>query len=43
MVKARKEDLADLWLREHDPYYTDSDKNKRKKGISSLRNSRAGT
>ena len=27
----REEDEADLWLREHDPYYTDPDKNKRKK------------
>lgn len=27
----REEDMADLWLREHDPYYTDPDKNKRKK------------
>ena len=31
MIFARKEDEADLWLREHDPYYTDPDKNKRKK------------
>lgn len=28
---ARKEDEADLWLRDHDPYYTDTEKNKRKK------------
>lgn len=28
---ARGEDMADKWLREHDPYYTDPDKNKRKK------------
>ena len=27
----REEDVADLWLREHDPYYTDPDKNKRAK------------
>lgn len=27
----RIEDEADLWLREHDPYYTASNKNKRKK------------
>ena len=27
----REEDQADLWLREHDPYYTDPDKNKRKR------------
>ena len=27
----REEDGADLWLREHDPYYTDPDKNKRKR------------
>lgn len=27
----REEDQADKWLREHDPYYTDSVKNKRKK------------
>ena len=27
----REEDEADLWLREHDPYYTAPDKNKRKK------------
>lgn len=26
----RNEDMADLWLREHDPYYTSPDKNKRK-------------
>ena len=26
----REEDAADLWLREHDPYYTDPKKNKRK-------------
>lgn len=26
----RKEDDADLWLREHDPYYTNPDKNKKK-------------
>lgn len=26
----RNEDMADLWLRKHDPYYTDSQKNKRK-------------
>ena len=27
----REEDQADLWLRENDPYYTDPDKNKRKR------------
>lgn len=27
----REEDEADKWLREHDPYYTSSDKNKRYK------------
>ena len=27
----RVEDMADKWLREHDPYYTASNKNKRKK------------
>ena len=27
----RNEDMADLWLREHDPYYTDPDKNKKKR------------
>jgi hypothetical protein len=27
----REEDMADKWLREHDPYYTDPDKNKRKR------------
>lgn len=27
----RTEDEADKWLREHDPYYTAPDKNKRKK------------
>lgn len=26
----REEDAADLWLREHDPYYADPKKNKRK-------------
>lgn len=26
----RAEDEADIWLREHDPYYTDPQKNKRK-------------
>lgn len=25
----RKEDDADLWLREHDPYYTNPDRNKK--------------
>jgi hypothetical protein len=30
-IKYRQEDEADKWLREHDPYYTDSRKNKRKK------------
>lgn len=27
----REEDEADLWLREHDPYYTDPKRNKREK------------
>lgn len=27
----REEDATDKWLREHDPYYTDPKKNKRKK------------
>lgn len=27
----REEDEADKWLREHDPYYTSSDRGKRKK------------
>ena len=27
----REEDEADRWLREHDPYYTAPDRNKRKK------------
>lgn len=27
----REEDMADKWLREHDPYYTAPDKNKRKR------------
>ena len=27
----RNEDDADKWLRENDPYYTDPDKNKRKR------------
>ena len=27
----REEDMADKWLREHDPYYTDPDKNKKKR------------
>ena len=27
----REEDQADKWLREHDPYYTSPEKNKRKK------------
>lgn len=27
----RNEDAADRWLREHDPYYTSPEKNKRKK------------
>lgn len=28
---SRDEDIADKWLREHDPYYTDTKRNKRKK------------
>jgi len=27
----REEDEADKWLREHDPYYTSADKNKKEK------------
>ena len=27
----REEGEADIWLREHDPYYTDTGKNKRKR------------
>ena len=27
----RSEDMADIWLRKHDPYYTSPEKNKRKK------------
>ena len=27
----REEDEADKWLRDHDPYYTDTERNKRKK------------
>lgn len=30
-AKLRKEDEADKWLREHDPYYTSTAKNKMKK------------
>lgn len=30
----RDEDEADKWLREHDPYYTSSDRDKRKKMIN---------
>lgn len=30
-IKYRQEDEADKWLREHDSYYTDNRKNKRKK------------
>ena len=30
-ARYRKEDEADKWLREHDPYYTDTEKNKKKK------------
>ena len=26
----RKEDIADKWLRKHDPYYTNPDRNKKK-------------
>lgn len=29
-MRRREEDAADLWLREHDPYYTDTNKNKRR-------------
>lgn len=28
-IFAREEDQADLWLREHDPYYTDKRSNKK--------------
>ena len=27
----REEDMADIWLRDHDPYYTNPDKNKKKR------------
>ena len=27
----RTEDMADIWLRQHDPYYTAPEKNKRKR------------
>lgn len=30
MTKIRKEDEADKWLREHDPYYTSQKRNKRR-------------
>lgn len=30
-MRYRKEDEADKWLKEHDPYYTDKRKGKRKK------------
>lgn len=30
MIKARVEDEADRWLREHDPYFLSKDKNKKK-------------
>lgn len=30
-VFRREEDQADKWLREHDPYYTNTDKDKRSK------------
>lgn len=30
-IKYRREDEADKWLREHDPYYSDTTKNKRRK------------
>lgn len=30
-IKYRQEDEADKWLREHDPYYSSTAKNKRKK------------
>lgn len=29
MIFARREDQADLWLREHDPYYTDKKRGKK--------------
>lgn len=29
--RIRKEDEADKWLREHDPYYTNTKRNKRRK------------
>lgn len=34
IMRGRKltiDDITDLWLKEHDPYYNDMDKNKRKK------------
>ena len=30
-IRYRQEDEADKWLREHDPYYSSTAKNKRKK------------
>ena len=30
-IKKRKEDEADKWLREHDPYYTDKTRDKGKR------------
>lgn len=30
-IKYRQEDEADKWLKEHDPYYSSTAKNKRKK------------
>jgi len=31
IIKYRQEDEADKWLREHDPYYSSTIKNKRRK------------
>ena len=31
MRRSRTEDMADLWLREHDPYYLSKERGKRKK------------
>ena len=30
-IRYRNEDIADIWLREHDPYYTDRSGHKSKK------------
>ena len=33
-MRARAEDMADTWLRKHDPYYTDKGAGKRKRASS---------